>query len=73
MEQRRLNLRGRGFHFASYEGALANPAKQLAATEPTWYLMCEGKRRPVMAQHAGQDPAEVDRLLTEWLEAHVFA
>jgi hypothetical protein len=72
VEQRRLNVHDRGFHFVSYEGTPANPAKQIAATAPSWFLMCEGKRRRVMPHQAGQDPTELDRLLTEWLETNVF-
>ena len=38
LEQRRLTLRGTEFHFVSYEGQLANPARHQAATSPTWFL-----------------------------------
>jgi hypothetical protein len=73
VEQHRLTHRGRGFHFVSYEGAPANLAKQLAAVEPTWFMMCAGKRWAVMPHRVGQDPAELDRLFVEWLDGHVFA
>ena len=43
------------------------------ATVPTWFLMSAGKRWAVMPHQRGQDEAEVDRLLTQWLEKHVFA
>jgi len=73
VEQRRLTVRGRGFHFVSYEGVPANPNKQLAATVPMWFMMSAGKRWAVMPHLLGQDPVELDRLFTEWLETHVFA
>ncbi len=72
VEQRRLSVRGRGFHFVSYEGTPANPAKRIAATAPTWFMMSAGKRWAVMPHQVGQDPLELDRLFTEWLETHVF-
>ncbi len=71
-EQHRLSHRGRTFHFVSYEGAPANPAKELPATQPTWYLMSGGKRWEVMPHLPGQDVAERDRLFVEWLDAKVF-
>lgn len=73
VEQRRLVVRGRTFHFVSYEGSPGNAARQIAATAPTWFMMGEGKRWPVMPHHVGQDPLEVDGQLTSWLEQHVFA
>jgi hypothetical protein len=72
IEQRHLAYRGREFHFVSYDGTLANPAKQEPATVATWFLMSAGKRWAVMPHQRGQDEAEVDRLLTQWLEKHVF-
>lgn len=72
VEQRRLTLRGREFHFVSYEGQLANPARQQPATVPTWFLMNAGKRWAVMPHQPGQEPDELDRLLTQWLEVYVF-
>jgi len=73
IEQQRLSHRGRTFHFVSYEGSPANPAKAVPATEPTWFLMSSGKRWAVMPQLAGQEVAERERLLVEWLDRHVFA
>jgi hypothetical protein len=73
VEQRRVSVRGRGFHFVSYEGTPANPAKQIAATAPMWFLMSAGKRWLVMPHQIGQDPLELDRLFTEWLDRNVFA
>jgi hypothetical protein len=72
LEQRRLTLRGREFHFVSYEGQLANAARHQPATIPTWFLMNAGKRWPVIAHQPGQEIDELDRLLAQWLEQHVF-
>jgi len=73
VEQRRLTVRGRLFHFVSYEGTPANPAKHISATAPTWFMMLSGKRWAVMPHEVGQDPIELDRRFTEWLEINVFA
>lgn len=72
VEQRRLTHRGREFHFVSYEGQPANPRRSQPATEAAWWLMSAGKRWEVMPYRSGQADQEVDRLLTEWLETHVF-
>ena len=71
IEQRHLTHHGRTFHFVSYEGQPAHVARGEAAVPPTWYLMNEGKRREVMPQ-AVLPAEEVDRLLIEWLDEHVF-
>lgn len=72
VEQRRLQFRGREFHFVSYEGRPANERKGDPAEPPMWYLMAEGKRRAVMPHTAGDDPALVDRALLRWLAEHIF-
>lgn len=73
IEQKRLLHRGREFHFVSYEGQLANPAKALAAVPPGWYLMQSGKRIPVMIQNRDTPAEAVDKSLIQWLDSHVFA
>jgi hypothetical protein len=73
IEQKRLQHRGREFHFVSYEGQLANPAKALAAVPPGWYLMQSGKRIPVMPQDRDQPAEAVEKVLIQWLDSHVFA
>ena len=73
IEQKHLVHRGREFHFVSYDGRIANPARHEAAPVPAWFLMSAGKRWEVMPHIRGQDEAEVDRLLTQWLEKYVFA
>jgi hypothetical protein len=73
IEQKRLTHRGVEFHFVSYEGQLANPAKSLPAMPPGWYLMRSGKRVPVMAEDRGLPAEAVDKSLIAWLDSHVFA
>lgn len=73
VEQRFVTHHGRRFHFVSYDGQPAIPKKDLAATKPTWFMMGAGKRWEVMPQLLGQDITELDGLLTQWLDIHVFA
>ena len=72
VEQRRITSRGRSFHFVSYEGQPANAARNEPATEAAWFLVSGGYRREVMSQQLDQDVEELDRMLAEWLETHVF-
>lgn len=72
VEQVRLRLRGREFHFVSYEGQPEDRKKNLAATDPAWFLMNGGRRWEVMPHLPQQEPEERDRLLTAWLEQHAF-
>ena len=72
-EQRRVVHRGREFHFVTYEGEVANPARLRVATEPAWYLMHAGKRWAVMPHQIGQETEVVERELTRWLDKNVFA
>jgi len=73
VEQVRLTHRGRSFHFVSYEGHPGSLKRSEPATDPAWFLMSAGTRWQVMPHHAGQEPGERDRLLTAWLDGHVFA
>jgi len=72
IEQRRLTFRGREFHFVSYDAQAASERRGEPAAPPMWYLMSEGKRRPVMPQVVGQEPGEVDRALLRWVEDQLF-
>lgn len=72
-EQRRVVHRGREFHFVTYEGELANPARLRIAIEPAWFLMHAGKRWAVMPHQIGQETDTVERELTRWLDRNVFA
>jgi hypothetical protein len=71
-EQRRLLCRGREFHFVSYEARAASERRGESALPPMWFLMNEGKRRPVMAHVVGQESTETDRALLRWVEKEVF-
>jgi hypothetical protein len=71
-DQHRLVYRGRTFHFVSYEAHQANPRTGEAAMPATWFLMCAGKRWPVIAQIPDQDPDLVVAALIRWLDHHVF-
>ena len=73
VEQRRLTIRGRVFHFVSYEAVPANERRGQVAVPPMWHLMNEGKRRPVIPQMPGQEPAELDAALERWVEATIYA
>jgi hypothetical protein len=71
-DQCRILYRGKEFHFVSYEGVLANPAKGEVAAPAMWYLMRAGHRHAVMPQVAGQEELDRDRQLTEWLDSNAF-
>ncbi len=71
-EQRRVQHRGREFHFVSYDGIPANEKRAQPATLPAWWLMSAGTRFEVMPFHPGRDGAELDREFAAWLDAHVF-
>ncbi len=72
IEQRHLVHRGRTFHFVSYDGQPGHAGRGLPATEPTWYLMAEGKRREVMPHTPGEPAEAVDLLLMAWLDENAF-
>ena len=72
-EQRRLIHRGREFHFVSYDAQIANERRGEVAMPPMWYLMNEGKRRPVMEQVPGMVTEDLDRALLAWVEAEIYS
>lgn len=72
VEQRRLSYRGREFHFVSYEARAANERRGEPAIPPMWYLMNEGKRRPVLPHVPGQEVVELDLALLRWVDEQVF-
>jgi hypothetical protein len=72
-EQRRLIHRGREFHFVSYDAQIANERRGDVAMPPMWYLMNEGKRRPVMEQIPGMAIEDLDRALLAWVEAEIYS
>ena len=67
-QQRYLTIRGRTFHFVSYEGRPANVRRAEESLPPMWFLMVEGRRCPVLPWDAGQSLADVDGALTAWAE-----
>ncbi len=71
-DQRRVVHRGREFHFVSYEGHSADPAKDRSAVPATWFLMSAGKRWEVGPQIAGQETADLQARLVQWLDEHIF-
>ena len=71
-EQRRVTLKGRDFHFVSYEAEPGNPARQRPAVIAAWFLMSAGKRWQAVPHEPDQDPRELDLLLTQWLEHNIF-
>lgn len=68
VEQRRVQYRGREYHFVSYDGRPANDRRGEEALPPMWFLMGPGRRWPVMPHLAGQPESEVDSALLGWLE-----
>ncbi len=67
-QQRHLTIRGRAFHFVSYEGRPANARRAEEPLPPMWYLMVEGHRCPVLPCEPGQPLAETDAALLTWAE-----
>lgn len=65
-DQRRLMIRGRVFHFVSYEGQPANPRRAQPSSPPMWFLMVEGRRCPVLPFDPTQSSTEVDAALLAW-------
>lgn len=70
--QRRLQHRGREFHFVSYEGQTADPRREKEATPATWFLMHAGKRWAVAPQDTDLGADELDEFLAVWLDENVF-
>ena len=62
-------VRGRDFHFVTYDGHPANERRGEAATPPMWYLMGPAKRWPVMPHVVGQPDEEIERGMMEWLNS----
>jgi hypothetical protein len=73
VEQRRIEHRGRQFHFVSYDAVPANERKGEPAVPAQWYLMSEGKRYQAIPVEKGQNPEDLDRELIRWLGREVFA
>jgi hypothetical protein len=71
-QQHHLSIRGRDFHFVSYEGRPADLRRNLLAQPAMWYLMCEGRRWPaVLCEHA-QSLEAIDTALRVWTKANAI-
>lgn len=68
--QHHLQVDGRTLHFVAYEGRPARESRGEAGEPPTWYLMCEGHRLPVMPLVEGQSIAGRHAALLEWALAN---
>lgn len=67
-QQRHLTIRGRPFHFVSYQGSPGNPRRAQLPYPAMWYLMVEGRRCPVLRCDAALSLAELDAALSAWVE-----
>ncbi|HVF39067.1 MAG TPA: hypothetical protein VM939_04135 [Gemmatimonadaceae bacterium] len=70
VQQQRVSLGSRSFHFVSYEAQVANARRGDVEMGPMWCLMRAGKRWPAIPYVEGQSEQEVTRGLVEWLESH---
>ena len=66
-EQRHLFVRGRDFHFVTYDGQPANERRGEDAVPPMWFLMGPAKRWPVMPHVVGQSDEDVEKAMMNWL------
>jgi hypothetical protein len=66
-EQRHLFVRGRSFHFVTYEARPADPRRGEPATPALWYLMVEGHRCPVFPWDPMLPAADLDAAFRAWL------
>ena len=67
-QQRHLTVRGRAYHFVSYEAQPADSRRNLEASPAMWFLMVEGHRCPVLPCDSGQSLPELDAALERWIE-----
>ena len=67
-QQRHLTIKGRAFHFVSYEGREANERRAEKAEPAMWYLMLEGRRFPTVRCVEDQSETEIDKALLRWVE-----
>lgn len=72
-QQRHLTIRGRIYHFVSYEGTPGNVKRQEPPQPAMWYLMVEGRRRAAFPCDSAQSLVDVDRALTRWVTANALA
>lgn len=72
-EQRHLVVRGRTFHFVSYEARPANAHRGEDEQPAMWYLMVNGRRFPAFPCDPAQKSADVDHALSRWAEQYALA
>jgi len=65
--QQHVLVKGRDFHFVSYDGVPANEKRGIVETGPMWYLMGPNKRWPVMPHDLDQPDHEVVGELKKWI------
>jgi len=68
-QQRYLTIRGREYHFVSYEGRSASRRHPQPAPA-MWYLMVEGHRCPVVPCNPALSPADLDAALAAWVSSN---
>ena len=66
-QQRHLSIRGRDFHFVSYEGGPVRRREGEPIIPAMWYLMVEGRRCAALPWDPAQSLADVDRALERWV------
>ena len=71
-EQRHIVVRGRAFHFVSYEARPANAHRGEDQQPAMWYLMRNGRRFPAFPCDPKQDAPAVDVALARWAEEHAI-
>jgi hypothetical protein len=71
-QQRHLTIRGRTFHFVSYEAQPANVARGQPGAPSMWYLMLEGRRCPALAYDPKQSLTDLDEALQAWAEGNAL-
>jgi hypothetical protein len=67
-QQRHLTIRGRAFHFVSYEGRPTNRRRAQLPYPAMWYLMVEGRRCPVLPCDTTLSLPQLDAALSAWAE-----
>ncbi len=70
-DQRHLTIRGRHFHFVSYEARAANERSGEPAVPPTWHLMLEGRRCLVFPCDPDLSKEDLDLALAKWVAENV--
>lgn len=67
-QQRHLTIRGRDFHFVSYEGSRGNVQRARLPYPAMWYLMVEGRRCPAFPCDPSLSLPELDAALGAWAQ-----